>query len=194
VAAICVYCGSVEGLAPQYLQLATEVGTAMAQRGHALVWGGATVSMMGAVAAAARAGGAATYGVIPQALVSLEIADHAATELAVVESMRERKARMEARADAFLALPGGLGTLEELFEIWTARYLQLHRKPVVLLNAFDYYTPLLAAVDGLSGHGFIRPGSIAALTVVTTVADAMDQLELAADRTSPIAARGSGDG
>lgn len=147
MAAICVYCASVPQIEPRFLDLATEVGTLIAARSHTLVSGGGSVSMMGAVAAAARAGGARTVGVMPQALVDAEVADESSDELIVVDTMRERKRLMEERSEAFVVLPGGIGTLEELFEMWTARYLLMHAKPVVLLNAFGFYDPLLQMID-----------------------------------------------
>ncbi len=134
MAAICVYCSSSSVIDERYLVLATAVGTRLASDGHSLVSGGGCVSMMGRVAMAARAGGAHTLGVIPEALMGYEVADTGADELVVTTGMRERKAVMEERSDAFLALPGGLGTLEELFEVWTARSLALHDKPVVVLD------------------------------------------------------------
>jgi uncharacterized protein (TIGR00730 family) len=138
---------------------------------------------MGAVASAVRAGGSSTVGVIPRSLVDSEIADEASTELHIVETMRARKALMEARADAFLVLPGGIGTMEELFEIWTSRYLLMHRKPVVLLNAFDFYAPLLALIEHLRSAGFVRSEAVAALHVVTDASTALDVIE--ADLLSP---------
>jgi uncharacterized protein (TIGR00730 family) len=183
VPAICVYCASVPTVDAAYLDLAAEVGTLIAARGHSLVSGGGRTSMMGAVASAVRAGGSSTVGVIPRSLVDSEIADEASTELHIVETMRERKALMEARADAFLVLPGGIGTMEELFEIWTSRYLLMHRKPVVLLNAFDFYAPLLTLVEHLRAAGFVRSEAVAALRVVADARTALDVIE--ADLVSP---------
>ncbi|MDT7579242.1 MAG: hypothetical protein QOK35_506 [Pseudonocardiales bacterium] len=130
--------------------------------------------MMGAVAHAARLGGARTTGVIPQSMVDREWADHDSDELLVVDSMRERKAEMEARADAFLALPGGIGTCEELFEIWTSGALGLHAKPVVVLDPDGHYAGLLSWVRGLVGAGFVRASALARLTVAHDVAGALD--------------------
>jgi uncharacterized protein (TIGR00730 family) len=172
--AICVYCGSIEGLPEPYLRLAAEVGSQIAARGWQLVSGGGRAAMMGALGAAARAGGARTTGVIPQALVDLEWADHDSDELLIVETMRERKALMEAHADAFLALPGGVGTCEELFEVWTAGYLGMHSKPVVLLDPDGHYTGLLEWVRGLGERGFVRPEAIERLVVATDVSEALD--------------------
>jgi uncharacterized protein (TIGR00730 family) len=137
--------------------LATDVGTRLAAEGYGLVSGGGRVSMMGAVARAARAGGAHTVGVIPAHLVPLEVADTDADELIVVDTMRDRKALMDARADAFIALPGGIGTLEELFEVWTWSQLGLQHKPCALLNVAGYYDHLLAFLDHMTGERFLSP-------------------------------------
>jgi uncharacterized protein (TIGR00730 family) len=171
---VCVYCASSEGIPPQYVDLAADVGKAVADRGWQLVTGGGKASMMGAVAAAARAGGARTTGVIPRALVDREWADHDSDELLVVDTMRERKALMEAHADAFLALPGGVGTCEELFEVWTAGYLEMHDKPVVLLDPDGHYTGLLEWVRGLGERGFVVPEAYSRLVVTDSVAAALD--------------------
>ncbi|MGI8882273.1 MAG: TIGR00730 family Rossman fold protein [Jatrophihabitans sp.] len=179
MAAICVYCASVPQIESRFLDLATEIGTLIAARGHTLVSGGGSVSMMGAVAAAARAGGARTVGVMPQALVNAEIADESSDELVVVDTMRERKRVMEERSDAFVVLPGGIGTLEELFEMWTARYLMMHTKPVVLLNAFGFYDPLLQMIDTMYRAGFVRPVSLEVLHRATTAAEAVDAVDAA---------------
>jgi hypothetical protein len=130
--------------------------------------------MMGAVASAARLAGARTVGVIPRALVDREWADDDSHELLLVDTMRERKALMEAHADAFLALPGGVGTCEELFEVWTSGYLGMHAKPVVVLDPHGHYTGLLAWVDGLRERGFVVPSAIERLRVTTTVEEALD--------------------
>ena len=148
----------------------------MAADGHALVSGGGRVSMMGAVARAARGGGAHTIGVIPAHLVPLEVADTDADELVVVDTMRERKRIMDERADAFLALPGGIGTLEELFEVWTAGSLGMHAKPVVVLDPDGFYDPLWAYLDTLRDRGFVRAAALDALVRVTTVDDAFAAL------------------
>ena len=179
MAAICVYCASSEGIEPRYVELAASFGTALAARGHALVSGGGRVSMMGAVARAARAGGAHTVGVIPAALVRLEVADQDADELLVVPDMRARKGLMDDRADAFLTLPGGIGTLEELMEVWTSRSLGMHHKPVVLLDPWDDYRPLLDLVEALQRKGFVRPTALAYLLRTTSVEQALDAVEAA---------------
>ncbi len=174
--AVCVFCASSERIDPSYVRLAREVGTAIARRGWDLVSGGGSVSMMGAVAAAVRAGGSHTVGVIPRALVALEVADHAADELVVTDDMRERKGIMDARSDAFLALPGGIGTLEELLEVWVARSLGLHAKPVVVLDPRGDLAPLRGLVDGLVGSGFVRPGAAGEAVWTATVDEAFAAL------------------
>jgi uncharacterized protein (TIGR00730 family) len=173
---VCVYCASSEAIDSDYVALAAEVGKRLAADGHGLVSGGGRVSMMGAVARAARAGGAHTVGVIPAHLVPLEVADTEADELVVVETMRERKRLMDERADAFLALPGGIGTLEELFEVWTARSLGMHDKPVVVLDPDGFFAPLWAYLDALQDRGFVRAAALAALVRASTVDEAFAAL------------------
>lgn len=177
MASICVYCASSERIDPAFVDLAAELGAALAKRGHTLVSGGGSVSMMGAVARACRAGGGRTVGVIPQALVDLEVADHDADELVVTADMRERKGEMDRRADAFLALPGGLGTLEELFEVWVARTLAMHAKPVVVLDPTGVMEPLRALVDALVAAGFVRPAARDGVVWTHSVDDALDAVE-----------------
>ncbi|SHH47677.1 hypothetical protein SAMN05443575_3951 [Jatrophihabitans endophyticus] len=173
---ICVYCASSETIDPSFRALASEVGTRLAAAGHALVSGGGRVGMMGDVARAARAGGAHTTGVIPAHLVDLEVADTEADELVVVDTMRERKRVMDESSDAFLALPGGLGTFEELFEVWTSRSLDMHRKPVVVLDPDGFFDPLWAYLDGLRVQGFVRQAGLDAVRRTTTVEDALAAL------------------
>jgi uncharacterized protein (TIGR00730 family) len=170
--AVCVYCasGPVE---QHHLDLAAAVGTEIGRRGGTLVSGGGNVSMMGAVAAAARAAGAFTVGVIPQALVHREVADIDADELVVTETMRERKRIMDDRADAFITLPGGIGTLEELFETWTAGYLGMHDKPVVVLDPVNHFTPLFDWMRSLVGTGFVSERSLDRLVVTADVDTAL---------------------
>nr|WP_184718771.1 TIGR00730 family Rossman fold protein [Streptosporangium saharense] len=174
---ICVFLASHQKIDRKYLTLAEEVGTELARRGHSLVSGGATVSCMGAVARAVRAGGGRTVGVIPQALRDVEIADTDSDELVVTADMRERKGVMDARSDAFLVLPGGIGTLEELFEIWTTRTLGHHDRPLVILDPWGVYAPLLTLVEGLHAEGFTRPNVFDAISWTTTVEEAFDLLE-----------------
>ncbi len=175
--AICVYCASSTRIDARYVELAAEVGTELARRGHVLVSGGGDLSMMGAVARAARAGGAHTVGVIPEALLALEVGDQDADELLVVDDMRVRKGLMDSRSDAFLALPGGLGTLEELFEVWTARTLGLHAKPVVVLDVDGLYAPLHEQVRLMVERGFVRQEAAQALVWASGVVEALDAVE-----------------
>jgi uncharacterized protein (TIGR00730 family) len=179
VAAVCVFCSSSGRIDPSYVELATAVGTELARRGHSLVSGGGSVSCMGAVARAARAGGAHTVGVIPRVLLDLEVADNDADELLVTDDMRARKGLMDSRADAFLTLPGGLGTLEELLEIWVSRTLAMHAKPVVVLDPDGIFEPLRAQVDLLVEGGFIREGALGAVTWVRDPGEAFDAIEAA---------------
>lgn len=167
--AVCVYCSSAEGIDPSYRELAAAVGTRLAADGHRLVSGGGRVSMMGALARAARAGGAHTTGVIPRHLVPLEVADRDADELVVVDTMRERKRIMDERADAFLALPGGIGTFEELFEAWTAASLGMHDKPVIVLDPDGFYAPLWTYLESLRERGFVRQQALDVLHRVSSI-------------------------
>ena len=144
--AICVYCASGP-THPDLLALAGRLGEGIADRGWTLVWGGGNVSAMGALATAARARGGRTVGVIPKMLVHREVADTDADELVVVDTMRERKRVMDERADAFLALPGGLGTFDELFEALTWRQIRIHKKPIGLLDVDGYFGELRAMID-----------------------------------------------
>lgn len=188
MATVCVYCSSSDRIDPSYVELAAAVGTELARRGHTLVSGGGSVSCMGAVARAARAGGARTIGVIPRVLVDLEVADHDADELVVTPDMRARKGRMDDLADAFLALPGGLGTLEELLEIWVSRTLAMHAKPVVVLDPHGLYDPLRTQVDVLVERGFVRAGARDAVHWVPDVGAAFDLLEHDPRPPEPLAA------
>jgi uncharacterized protein (TIGR00730 family) len=178
VARICVFCASSERIHPAHLELARQVGAELARRGHDLVSGGGRVSMMGAVARAVREGARHTLGVIPQALAGLEVADTEADELVITRDMRERKRLMDGAADAFLALPGGLGTLEELLEVWVASSLGLHTKPVIILDPSGVLAGLAALIDKLVAQGFVRPAAAAAAVWVTTVPEALDAVEL----------------
>jgi uncharacterized protein (TIGR00730 family) len=180
--AVCVFCSSSGTIDRRYVDLAAETGAELARRGHSLVSGGAQVSCMGAVARAARAGGARTVGVIPEGLVSVEISDEDNDELIVTPDMRTRKGEMDRRSDAFLILPGGIGTLEELFEVWTARVLAMHEKPVVILDPTGVYEPLRELMVGLTEQGFARPKIWDAIGWTATVPEAFDLLERAQPR------------
>jgi uncharacterized protein (TIGR00730 family) len=177
VAAVCVYCSSSVGIDPSFAALAAAVGSRIAEGGHSLVSGGGRVSMMGAVAQAARAGGAHTVGVIPQHLVQFEVADDDADELIVVATMRERKQVMDDRADAFIVLPGGIGTFEEFFEAWTSASLGMHPKPVIVLDPDGFYEPLWAYLESLRDKGFVRQSALDVLHRVGSVAAAFAVVE-----------------
>jgi hypothetical protein len=155
------------------MDLAHRVGAAIARRGWTLVSGGGNVSAMGAVAAGARAEGGRTVGVIPKALVHRELADIEANELVVTDTMRQRKQVMEDRSDAFLALPGGIGTLEELFETWTGGYLGMHAKPVVLLDPDGHYDGLRNWLAGLVDTGYVTQAALDRLVVVGDIESAL---------------------
>jgi uncharacterized protein (TIGR00730 family) len=177
MAVICVFCASSERISKHYIDLAAEVGAELARRGHTLVSGGGSVSSMGAVASAARAGGARTVGVIPEGLLAWEVADEQADELVVTPDMRVRKGEMDRRADAFLTLPGGIGTLEELLEIWVGRVLRMHDKPIVVLDPDGVFAPLRQQIDQLVDAGFARPSVHDALAWTTDVGEAFDLME-----------------
>jgi len=172
VTALCVFCASSTRIDARHLDVASAVGTEIGRRGWTLVSGGGSVGSMGALARAARSAGARTVGVIPRALVDLEVADHDADELVVTDDMRSRKAAMEARSDAVLTLPGGLGTLEELFETWTARSLGMHARPVVVLDPFGTYAALRSYVDRLVEQAFVHPEALGALSWAAEVSEA----------------------
>ncbi len=174
---LCVYCGSRPGNSPEFAALAREVGSWIGRHGGQLVYGGGHNGLMGILADAALAAGARVIGVIPKALVEKEWAHTGCTELHVVENMHERKRIMAEHADAFLALPGGIGTLEEFFEVWTWRQLGYHDKPVGLLNLGGFYDSLLTFLNSAVSSGFmnewqmglIRTGSDAELLMAELV-------------------------
>lgn len=182
MATVCVFCASSNAIDDRYLRLAAELGSALAVRHHTLVSGGGSVSMMGAVARAVRASGGHTIGVIPQALVDLEVADLDADELVVTPDMRTRKAAMDRYADAFITLPGGIGTLEELMEVWTAFTLGMHDKPVIVLDPWDDYAHLHALIDHLVIAGFVKPAAASAIHWAHTIDQA---LALVDEHTTP---------
>ena len=154
---LCVFCGSSDGQDPIYVETARALGETMAAQGIELVYGGASVGLMGAVADAALEKGGHVIGVMPQALVDKEIAHRSLSDLRVVGSMHERKALMAELSDGFIALPGGLGTFEELFEVWTWAQLGYHRKPCALLNAGGFYDKLTDFLDDVVERGFVKP-------------------------------------
>lgn len=184
--ALCVYC-SAGTTDPAYLELAARVGTEIAQRGWQLVSGGGHVSMMGAVATAARAGGATTVGVIPKHLVHREVADVDSDELVVTDTMRQRKQVMEDRADAFLTLPGGIGTLEEFFETWTGGHLGQHAKPMAILDPDGHYAGLFTWLAELRERGFVSREALGLITVTDDLTTAFTALARAADAGPEVA-------
>jgi hypothetical protein len=153
---ICVYCGSAEGTRAEYRTIAAELGAAMARADFRLVYGGAHVGLMGVVADAVLAAGGKVVGVIPQQLADREVAHRGLTELHVVRSMHERKHMMAELADAFVALPGGYGTLDELCEVLGWAQLAIHEKPIILLDTMDYWQPLFAMLDRAVEEGFLK--------------------------------------
>src|ERR1041384_5028744 len=163
--AVCVFCGSNLGADPRFLESARALGHAIAESGRILVYGGAKVGLMGAVADSALAAGGSVVGVLPQALVDRELAHRGLTELHIVSSMHERKQLMADRAEAFVALPGGLGTLEELFEVWTWAQLGIHQKPLGLFGPRDFFAPLVQYLDHLVTQRFVKPQHRALVTV-----------------------------
>lgn len=152
---IAVFCGSSMGKKAGYAEVARELGRKMAQQGHSLVYGGGHTGLMGTIADSVLAAGGEVYGVIPTSLVNKEVAHTGLTELFVVDNMHQRKAKMAALADAFIALPGGVGTLEEIFEAWTWAYLDYHHKPSIFLNVLGYYEPLFTFLEHTEHEGFV---------------------------------------
>jgi uncharacterized protein (TIGR00730 family) len=152
---LCIFCGSRPGVDPAYVEMARRVGTSIAQRGVAIVYGGGRVGLMGAVAEAALAANGRVIGVIPQLLIDREVGHAGISELHVVRTMAERKEMMGALSDGFLTLPGGTGTMDELFEAWTWTQLGLQHKPSALLNFRGYYDPLVAFLDRCVDQGFL---------------------------------------
>ena len=173
---ICVYCGSRAGENPLFADAARAVGGWIGARGGQLVYGGGRSGLMGIVADATQAAGGRVVGVIPQTLVDKEHARHACDELHIVQTMHERKAMMAQRSDAFLALPGGIGTFEELFEVWTWRQLGYHDKPMGLLNASGYYDGLLSFLSTAVHNGFMGEWQMGLLHTGTCVDDLLPQL------------------
>ncbi|MFK2876512.1 LOG family protein [Rhodanobacter hydrolyticus] len=175
--ALCVYCGSSPGRHPEYAEQARAFGTEMARRGIALVYGGGKVGLMGTVADAVLAGGGKVIGVIPRQLVEREVAHKGLSELVVVDTMHQRKTRMYELSEAFVALPGGFGTMDEMFEMLTWAQLGLHRHPCAFLDVRGYYAPLRAAVDHMVAEGFVQPGQRESLWFGATISSLFDWME-----------------
>ena len=177
---LCVFCGSRPGARPAYAAAARAIGQALGRRNWQLVYGGGRVGLMGEVADAARQAGAWVTGVIPESLMQREVGHRGLDELHVVPSMHARKQMMAERADAFLALPGGLGTFEELFEVWTWRQLGYHTRPIALLNTDGYYDPLLEFHGAMHSRGFVSDAQFNALLVGTDPALLLELVRRAA--------------
>jgi len=175
---IAVFCASANGVDPVYREMAAELGRALAERNIGIVYGGAKVGLMQAVAEAALAAGGKVIGVIPTVLVDLEVAHRGLTELHVTDTMHSRKALIGERSDAFIALPGGFGTFEELFEVLAWQTLKLHAKPVLLLNINGFYDKLLEFLDHCVEQGMLKAKNRQIVLVAETVDDAMHLLRL----------------
>ena len=174
---ICVYCGSSRGNDPSYAGGARTLGRLLVDRGYSLVYGGARVGTMGILADSVLESGGAVEGIIPEALVERELAHNGLTRLHVVSSMHERKRKMADLADGFVALPGGFGTLEEIFEVLTWSQLDLHSKPCGLLNIRGYYDALASFLDHTVAEGFVRPDHRRALIVGEDAGKLLDRME-----------------
>ncbi len=186
VLSLCVYCGSRDGASAAYAEAAAAVGAEIGRRGWQLVYGGGRAGLMGRVADAALAAGGRVVGVIPRTLMEREVGHRGLSELHVVETMRERKRMMAERCDAFIALPGGIGTFEELFEAWTWRQLGYHDKPIGLLNVAGYYDALLGFLGQTVTAGFVAPPQHALLEVAADPVRLLETIgRLAAQATEP---------
>lgn len=174
---ICVFCGSNDGVGSSYLEAARDLGHRMAASGMGLVYGGASIGLMGTVADAVLAGGAKAIGVLPAVLNDREVPHGGLTRLHFVETMHERKALMASYADAFIALPGGFGTFEEFLEILTWAQLGIHAKPCVLVNTLGYYDGLLRFLDHAVHEGFLRSGNRALIEIARTPEEALSIIE-----------------
>jgi uncharacterized protein (TIGR00730 family) len=177
---LAVYCGSAAGSSEVFAEATRATAAAMVERGVDLVYGGGRLGLMGLVADSVLAGGGRVTGVIPTALVNLEVAHTGVTELHTVETMHERKAKMTDLADAFLALPGGIGTLDELFEAWSWNVLGYHKKPFCLLNVEGYWDGMITFIDHATASGFMSAQRRKQLLVATTPEEALDLLDEAA--------------
>jgi hypothetical protein len=174
---VAIFCGSAGGDHDQYLGVAREMGQALAKRGYGTVYGGAQVGMMGALAEGALAEGGTVIGVIPHVLEKVEITHRGLTELHIVPNMHERKALIASRSDAFIALPGGIGTFEEIFEAMTWAQLHIHTKPCLFLNSDGYYDKLLEFMEYVAAEGMFRGKNRGLMLVANTVDDALAQVE-----------------
>ncbi|WP_127956759.1 TIGR00730 family Rossman fold protein [Serratia microhaemolytica] len=174
---ICVFCGASEGQNPAYVASACEMGQLIASQGRRLIYGGGKKGLMGVVADAVLAAGGEVIGIIPERLVEAETAHHGLSQLEIVPDMHTRKARMAELADAFIALPGGIGTLEELFEIWTWGQIGYHSKPVALLDVAGFYQPLSQFLTHVADQGFMRHDYLATLHVSASAEQLLQQFD-----------------
>jgi hypothetical protein len=175
--AVCVYCGARTGEEPTHLTAARELGTALAARGWRLIYGGGNIGLMGAMARSMMQAGGEVIGVIPQALLDIEVGMRDASELIITNTMRERKALMDEYADAFVALPGGFGTFEELFEVLTLRQLRYHNKPIIIVNLQHYYDPLLRLFEHALEQGYVSEKQMKLFEAVSSIEEALALLE-----------------
>lgn len=185
---VCVYCGSRPGARPAYGHLAQRLGEAIGRRGWQLVYGGGRAGLMGQVADAALAHGARVIGVIPESLMRLEVGHPSLTELHVVQTMHQRKQMMAERADVFIAMPGGIGTFEELFEVWTWRHLNYHDRPIGLLDTEGYWAPLVGFLKQSCTEGFMDGHQMDMLNVDDNIDRLLDTLlaRRGAPRAAPL--------
>ena len=181
ISSLCLFCGSRPGADPAYVEAGRRLGSLMAERGIRLIYGGGNIGLMGVVAETVLAAGGEVTGIIPEFLMKYEVGDPGVTELIVVDDMHERKRRMFEMADDFVVLPGGLGTLDELIEVTTWKQLQLHAKPVVVIDVAGYWAPLKALIDGVIAGGFAH----AAINELFTVVDGVDAVPSALETAPP---------
>jgi uncharacterized protein (TIGR00730 family) len=177
---LAVYCGSSMGTDPAFADLARDLGREMAARGIGLVYGGGRLGLMGVVADSVLQGGGEVHGVIPQALIDLEVAHTGLTELHIVQTMHERKAKMTDLTDAFVAIPGGVGTLDELFEAWSWNALGYHAKPFALLNVHGFWDGMIHFLDHVAASGFMSPARRSQLLLADSIDEVIDKLDSAA--------------
>jgi uncharacterized protein (TIGR00730 family) len=182
---LAVYCGASIGSDPAFAATAKALGETMAEEEIGLVYGGGRLGLMGVVADAVMSNGGTAYGVIPQALIDLEVAHTGLTELHIVNSMHERKAMMTELTDAFVAIPGGIGTLDELFEAWSWNALGYHAKPFALLNVSGFWDGMISFLDHVTASGFMSPARRGRLLVAETIPDAIGMLDAAIGATEP---------
>jgi len=185
IKSICVYCGASPGTSDTFIKIARELGRELAERRIRLVYGGGGIGLMGAVADATMAAGGEVLGIIPQHLERAELGHRGLTELKIVDTMHTRKRMMFDQSDAFVILPGGMGTLDETFEIITWRQLGMHDKPIVLINHDGYWDPFLGLIDHVIDNGFARPAARQLFSVVAGVGRLFDLLEASPQTREP---------